>query len=68
LRLLIKRILPKFLIRAYRRLRYGRAFNPELEVEMNGIAPEEIASLVEENGGSLLHAEEQKYWVRKQES
>ncbi|HTB22352.1 MAG TPA: class I SAM-dependent methyltransferase [bacterium] len=61
----LKVLAPKALLRAYRRLRYGPSVDPDLEIEMHGIAEEQVRALVQGGGGEILRWENDTYWVRK---
>lgn len=47
----LKRLLPRALLRAYRRLRYGPRALVDLEVQMNGIPPAQVHEAVRASGG-----------------
>jgi SAM-dependent methyltransferase len=49
----LKRWLPKRLLQAYRRARYGPAAVVDVEVQMNGIPPAQVRDAVRRSGGAL---------------
>ncbi len=65
LRLLLKKAVPKPLLRAYRRWRYGLALNPDIQIEMNFLPRNEVLDLLARNSGQFLEEERDYYWVRK---
>ncbi len=61
----LKRLTPKFLLRLYRRLRYGKNALVDVEVHMNGADPTRIQAAVQAAGGKTLRAQAGWYWVQR---
>jgi SAM-dependent methyltransferase len=61
----VKVLVPKPLLGAYRRLRYGPSAARDVEIEMHGLPPERVQALVRAGGGEILKRDADTYWVRK---
>lgn len=65
LRLLLKKTVPKSILRMYRRLRYGSAVNPDIQIEMNFLPKKKVLGLLALNSCQLIKEEKDYYWVKK---
>jgi len=59
----LKRLVPRALVRLYRRARYGPQALVDVEVRVNGVSADRIIQTIEKAGGRIVKQDHGMYWA-----